>query len=343
MSTATVHKIALFILLGLVLAFALHRISESLSPIHGQHKARMQMLMDKADKIEALAVGHSHNLALDFEALGLNGFHLWIIGSDMFEVRYLLNSILPRLPNLRMVFIPVTHHTFLHNNGLVGKGIVIRHVYYATTPTLKSFRPIHNDFKYLIMGKVCSIARHDHWKGVFKAVLNQIRGNGVFDSFTADVSPTGKIGPPFENSMIGSERTKRFEELHQYMKLSKGVLEKQPETPETVFVVMRDIVQRLLQNGIRPIFYTTPVTRSYGDYVCREEAQTVQLTQSYLERLQDEFGIEYYDFFRDSSLVNHPEYFHDEDHLNTEGAKVFSQKFMQILRETHTKTTNHHK
>jgi len=334
MSTVTVRKIILFVLIGLGLAYALHRIGETLSPIHGQHKARMQMLMEKADKIEALAVGHSHNLALDFEALGLNGFHLWIIGSDMFEVRYILNSILPSLPNLQMVFIPVTHHTFLHNNGLVGEGIVIRHVYYATTPTLKSFRPIHNDFKYLIMGKVCSIARHDHWKGVLKAALNMIRGNGAYDSFMADVSATGKIGPPFENDMVGCERTKRFDELQEYMRLSKSVLEEQPETPETVFAAMQETVRLLQQNEIRPIFYTTPVAPAYRDYVYREAPKTMQLTQSYLDRLQNEFGIEYYDFFRDSSLVNHPKYFYDEDHLDQPSQIVLTDLLANCFRKS---------
>jgi len=328
------YKISFFVIVGVGLALALNWVGETLAPVHMQHKARMQQLLDRASEIEALAVGHSHNLAIDFDALGLNGFHLWIVGSDMFETRYLLNSIIPLLPNLKTVFIPVTPYTFLHDNSFHPKGVIIRHVYYATTPTYRSFLPVRNDFRNWVMGKLCGIARHDHWQGVVESTFDRSfhGGNGPHQPSEARISKNGKIGPSFENSMAGCAKTKRFDELQQYIRLSKKVYEEHPGLPETVYAALTDIAQMLGENGIRPVFYSAPVVHDFRAYLQREEGTVLELGKTYMERLEREFDIQYYDFFSDTLFANQPEYFHDEDHLNTLGANVFSHQFGKILK-----------
>lgn len=330
------YKISGFVILGVMLALALIWIGEALAPMHSQHKVRMQQFLARADEIEALAVGHSHNLALDFDAMELNGFHLWVVGSDMFETRYLLNSILPLLPNLRTVFIPITPYTFLHDNSLHPRGVIVRHVYYVTTPTYRSFFPVRRDFRYLVMGKLCGIARHDHWAGVFKSLCSRSfqAGNGTHSLSRPLISKNGRLGPPFENSMAGCQRTKRFDELKQYMTFSKDVYEQRPELPQGVFAALTDITRRLKDNDIRPVFYSAPVVSDFRQYLHQEERDMVELADTYMERLQNEFAIKYYDFLNDTLFASQPDYFHDEDHLNTTGARVFSKRFAATLERS---------
>jgi hypothetical protein len=89
-----------------------------------KEKYRIEQLLNKKDRINALAIGTSHNLALDFEKLGLDGYTIWQGGQDLFEMEYQLKSLVPLLKNLKIVFMNISYSKFQWDCGAVTKGRV---------------------------------------------------------------------------------------------------------------------------------------------------------------------------------------------------------------------------
>ena len=80
---------------------------------------RVKQLLEKADSVEALAVGNSHACAIDFNILGMNGYRIARGGNDLFEVDYILRAFYPYLPNLKTVLINISYFTFYDDNSAI--------------------------------------------------------------------------------------------------------------------------------------------------------------------------------------------------------------------------------
>ena len=52
-----------------------------------------------------------------------------------------------------------------------------------------------------------------------------------------------------------------------------------------------------------------------------------------MQKLQEGFGVEYYDFSTDPAFTKNHLFYHDDDHMNIDGAVAFSQKFRQTISE----------
>ena len=88
--------------------------------------------------MRALSVGNSHSLAVDFNAMDVPGYHVWTRGQDLFEAEAQLRDLLPRLPNLEVVFFAVSYGSFRRDNGACDdeeRGMV-RSEWYASQPQL---------------------------------------------------------------------------------------------------------------------------------------------------------------------------------------------------------------
>ena len=112
-----------FVSLGAVLMAALSAWSNAAAPVFPGARGRCALLDERRDEIEAIALGNSHGHSIDFEALGLEGFHLWTLGQDLFETEALLRTFAPRLPRLRAVLLPVGFGSFTTDNSVVGVSI----------------------------------------------------------------------------------------------------------------------------------------------------------------------------------------------------------------------------
>src|SRR5687768_11733286 len=126
----------IFVLGALLIGTGLFWTSETVAPTYPAIKQRMRLLAQKADSIDIINVGHSHNRAIDYRAMGVRGFHLWSGGSDLLESAYLLRVVAPMLPNLKAVLIPLLPLSFRLDNSLHDNRSGLRRQYYPTTPTL---------------------------------------------------------------------------------------------------------------------------------------------------------------------------------------------------------------
>ncbi len=331
MQRPTVY-ILLFLFFGVLLGVGLNSVSDALDPVYGQYKYRLDHVSEHGDEIEAITVGHSHNLAIDFDALGLKGYHLWAVGTDMFEVRYFVNAVLPSLPELKVVLLPVDEFAFSHDNELFDPGLFVRWMYYAVTPAPSSPQLIHGDFKGFLVGKLSGIARRDHWKGVFRAAWRRLRKQGeVSMPERYGITDDGLIRMPHEKNMVGVSETPRLAELKMYIRFVSRAHKLRPDLTGDVFNALVELVERLHSNNIPLILYSTPVFRTYKQLLQRENTPSLTATTEYVGRLLKTDGVQFYDLAQDTTFSHHPEFFYDEDHLNAVGARAFSLKLRREI------------
>lgn len=93
--------------------------------------------------------------------------------------------------------------------------------------------------------------------------------------------------------------------------------------PNNIFIQsFESIISFCKKENIRLIVVVSPYYFKFT-----EKAKTLTMAEEMLKRGNTEF----YDFSADTSFLNHPELFADEEHLNRKGAIEFSQKINSIL------------
>jgi hypothetical protein len=113
-------RLIIFLAGGIAAVFALSTIANRFDPLSN---VRIDVLISKADSIQALALGNSHSCAIDFNELGFNGYRVADGGNDMFEVEYQVKVLFPYLPDLEIVFINISYFSFFIDNAAITEHI----------------------------------------------------------------------------------------------------------------------------------------------------------------------------------------------------------------------------
>ena len=109
-------RLLLFLSLGLLIIIFLFITAEKYD---SNVDFRIKQLLSKADSIEALAIGNSHSCAIDFNAMGMNGYRIALGGNDISEAEYQIKSLVPLLPKLKTVFFNISYFSLFIDNSSV--------------------------------------------------------------------------------------------------------------------------------------------------------------------------------------------------------------------------------
>lgn len=283
-------------------------------------------ILANAGRINALVLGNSHAGSVQMKALGYeNGYRFARADGDMFEVHHFIRSFAPRLTRMDVVFVPVSYFSFLEENSS-SQEVDIRRVHmYASLPNWQ-FLP--GDLEPFLVGKshtylpIPRLIREDNWEGVFYALFGQEpEQKGFIEVAAGDCSflSAEEMSASVENRVA------------KYMRLNQEMSANHPDLAKDVYNVMADTYRYLQSRGVRLIFYTPPYYQEYTEQYMAQDPATVQLMYSSMERMQQELGVEYYDFSKDPEFAQNRELFKDSDHLNSCGAEKFSQKLNQVV------------
>lgn len=320
-----------FITIVVILGFIIGSISENIAPHYPVEKFVIKNLLAKADSLEAIVVGNSHNRSIDLNTMGLNGFHVWQDGNDIFEIEYQLKALVPKLPKLKYVICSVPYFFFHWSNKAttIEDRSEIRRKYYLSIP---SWQFIKNDFKNFFIGKMGGIIRTDHWEGVLVYVYRKMRAIPYTKNTYIN---------PLDGSRLDSSQFTFYssnEDLLHYTreygipgheKMVKNMIENHPELPKYTFRSLVNILQFLKDQKIEVIFYTPPFFYCYSELFDKNIKAYAKKT---MKKLQKQYGFAYYDFSEDPGFIYNHKYFLDDDHLNgIYGAPAFSQEFLQCL------------
>lgn len=331
-------KAALFLSIGFALAAALayaaHAVwPDTMSNDYEDYQLQVEQLREQADEIEALSVGNSHSVAIDFETLGQRGYHLWRPSGDLFEARYQLEALLPSLPNVHTVYISTSYTEFRWDNGADPEREFIRQEMYSILP---ASAPLPGDLDNFMLGKLRSVfpfdylIRADHWKNVFRGLL--VRPDDPPQPIRVRRETDGQtFNPRFvECSVLGDEELAEAAEIdvatHQGRMSTMAA--SNTHLQRDAYRTAVELIRFLQERDIRVVFYTPPYYKTYTEL--SDPALISEMKQT-MSRLQQEYGVEYYDFSADEELISDSRLFLNTDHLNLCGARVFSTRLNQLM------------
>jgi len=322
-----------FILAGLLLAIPVYQLSESTAPIFAFEEQRIQHFLERQNQIEAVTISNSHNLAIDYKALGINGYHLWIFGSDIQEANYTLRAFVDEIPNLKYVFLPLDFGFWGLDNGAL-----MRFSRFGTYAQAAVFRHapewIDDSWKNHIRMFFMPIARPDHWAGVFKSL--------VFKSSLNErqhVTANGNyLQPPHSWQPDKADKARAHAAVNRHLGLIRESLKKNPTLKSLSLKSLHDIIRLTRERGITLILYTPPYSRQYIHDFRNKAPQIIKETELIIHRVQTETGAFYQDFSTYNPIYSNNNFFSDADHLNASGAKVFSKELANRLKLQDAKT-----
>jgi hypothetical protein len=327
----------LFLALAVAIGVGLQAVRTSLAPPQDldMERLRMERLLHYAKRIEALSVGNSHSLAVDFDVMDVAGYHVWSRGQDVFEVEAQLRDLLPELPNLETVLMTVSFGSFLRDNGAStdeDRGMV-RSVWYSTTRTPRMIGVDLENYAKGLMQR--GIVSPDHWRSVFDELARRARG--IERPRRQYMNLLGAAG----QAIVVPPMNKRRATTHEYLvtdaeqiviprhaRLQANMLENNPDMEADTYAAMQRIIALLEEAGIRAIFYTPPYYKTYTDGVVDETKRSMRENMA---RLVAEHGIEYHDFSQDPLFAGKPGAFVNCDHMGLEGSREFSAKRLKPL------------
>jgi hypothetical protein len=276
------------------------------------------------EDLEVLVIGNSHASALDPRYLNVTGATLARAGGDLLEARYTLESLVPGLPKLNTVYVAVSYYTFLTDNG-AGGGIDLRRAsLYRTVP---SWRVIQGDWPNYVVGKtqailpLQSVARPDNWRPVVEELLSETHGS---------------VPRPVPTNLQG-DRNDECDDRSQYLDSQAqerlahiDTIKITPELERGIYRSLVDTVVFLKSEGIRVIFFTPTYWKGYNQLYQTLAPEHITKLKSNMRRLQQEFGVEYYDMSRYAAFESDATLFLDSNHFNACGRQVFTEQLTAV-------------
>lgn len=296
-------------------------VSESVAPVYADARTRAALFDAAAPDVEAVSVGNSHSLALDFDALGVDGFHLWWPGGDVFEAERAVEEAVERAPGLDLVFVTVS--PFVVDNGVVGtvepgRGDLRRKTYVE----YGDYSPLRSDWKLAAQAALAPVVRPDNWAGVAAAWGGRSDTTHI-EPDGAPIAPVRGHLPIDDTERVGQRRAER------HRALEDESLERNPGLCDDTARAYEAIAAAARERGVRVVLYTPAYTTSYAHavYGTGDRCATRQMAARVAERFSN---VDYFDFSQDEAL-SAPVYFRDADHMNVDGARAFSRRFRAAL------------
>lgn len=313
---APVQSVGAFVRAGVIVAAlvalgaaAAYAVSERVAPVYPEGRARLALLEAHGAAVEAVALGNSHNRAIDFEALGVEGFHLWLQGSDLMESARLFADQRALLPNLDVV--TVTVPLFTADNAARPDRHDRRLGVYATT---RDYRPLTDDARLAFRARLAPIVRTDNWEGVFEGLVGRRAGPPVL--------PNGYIDDGQRDDRQTPAQIARSARLHaeRHLELQAASHVYNPDLCADARAALEALVD--LAGGARVVLFTPPYDARYAGRL--EDAADTCALDAFAETLAERAGVVYVDARQTPGFTPESGLFANADHLNGAGARRFA-------------------
>ena len=383
-------KSIIFLVIGSLIFIFLNILADTYDP---QRDFRITQLLDKRDSIDALAVVNSHTCAFDFNTLKISGYRIAQGGNDLFEVEYQLKTLVPLLPNLKMVFFNISYFSFFEDNSAIpgnycyftkeeynlflsrypNARLIIKPIKYSDLliidtkkinfqqenilgpayneimnkvsdglglrkncyKSIPSFRWVKGDFRNFIESKFLSIIRQDHWKNIIFNIIKkrpEISNPNNYYKIDKYGQNTNDLVYTYKSSDSLNKMAKNIQ-VPNYLNSCEIMAYFKKDIQYDTYNCLGSIIKFLKKRQIKLIFVTTPVYKAFSEYY---DKKYIDLMKKNMQLLQQEYGIEYYDFSRDTTFSYINKFFYNSDHLNKMGAKEFSKKLLLMINKNIT-------
>jgi hypothetical protein len=305
---------AALLILPVLLAFAYAEYK--LKQIPNSYTVKKQLLEKRLDRIEALTVGGSHAYSgLNPKFWGCQGFNMANVDQDLFFDQQLINKYLDRMPNLKIVILPISYITLEFQ--LEDSPEDWRRFFYSQTYNVASTP--HPSLSESIEPKKYSLIALYTIGEAQKFTFKMFQVNDLTDTIDENgFIEVDESNWPLLNERGGRERM----ELHHRLMKTEHIAEN--------LKILNSIITQLQARHIAVTLVSTPVYRAYSSYMNKEK---YQLMQENVRALTVRYGIKYFNYQFDPRFELRD--FADTDHLNGIGAqklsKIMAQDFIMPL------------
>lgn len=306
---------------GLVSLAVLYALSELLAPVHADTQARVALFEERRKTVEAVSVGNSHTAALDFGALGMQGFHFWDAGQDAFEGAFLLRYAAEQAPRMRYALVTASYGFERLNNAAMTSAdytAIRRRTYLrAGTPHF-----IPGDLNLWVRAWLAPIARSDQWSGVAARLAGRARP-------AARLAPGGLIVEP-EPPRLSADSLARSARATAVIHETRAAesLANAPYTAGRVAEDLDALARELGERDVVLVLYTPPY---HHTYLRAMPADVGEGTRRALQPALRYANVVWLDFAAHPAFTQRDHLFEDSDHLNPEGARLFSALLRRCL------------
>jgi len=274
-----------------------------LSYLQNTYAVKRDLIEARLDKIEILATGSSHSVAINPRFFSRPGFNLANVSQDIFYDTQLINLYQSQLKNLKLVIIPISYFSleyqldqsveawrmFFYNRFL---GLP-----FETEPSLLEMRR-YSLFAMYGINQSLQWA----WQGAKIELAEPIDENG----WQPQPNQTNK-------TQVITDRQAKIRVASHEALMNPAIL-------QTNMASISMTVEKLSRQNIQVVFLTTPVFQIYSDNI---DSVKYNRMQGAIRQLSDTYHIRYFNYLSDPRFAL--EDFNDNDHLNAQGAEKFSR------------------
>ncbi len=263
------------------------------------YKLKRDYIQKNKDKIENLILGSSHTFkGIDPQYLSPNSFNLAYSGQSLIFDEMLLKKYFTSSKNLKRIIIPISYMTFreMDNQGLSSPR---RYDYLRYHGIGRDNISIFDIDSYLI-------TPNKGMKQVYYLLKVFLRKGTLVtsDSLGLEVNYRKECND-FQQDALDA-----------FADHSKG-----KAISDSNIKSLNRIIEFAKENDIDVVLTRTPKTKEYLDLLDEEYIKDIKLIVNNL--VDKNNNVMFYDYSQDSNFTH--KHFYDSNHLNTEGAKIFSK------------------
>ena len=306
-------KMFCFILPFIILfIFAEYRLSR----VENSYTFKKKNIEKQLNEIEVLNLGSSHgNYGLDSDFYSYRGYNMANVSQSLYYDSHIFNKYCDKMKNLKVVIIPVSPFTL--GFKMIDSEEYWREFFYEWFYGI----PMENSSKLIDMRRFSLFALYGNKESMqYLKNPNRINIENDFKENGSNIKKQYNLEEYMGN--ISETEGKKRADFHEKIFDKKNI-------DENIFY-LEEIVKKCREKNIVPIIITTPTYVTYYENLNREN---LKITEQKLGEIQKKYGVEYYNYLKDSRFVK--EDFKDNDHLNPKGAEKFSKIVdMEILKKS---------
>jgi hypothetical protein len=328
---------ALFFLIGISLLLnLLGSLADKKAPLEDwrmYYDQNLASLKARNDVIEAITLGSSHADSIDYSAMGMDGQSMALAAADLFEIEKTVSSLDNKLPRLNTVIITISYYSFSWDTAADQRLRPRRVGFYSEVPV---WSPIQGDWSNFLMGKlddfthVLRVIRSDSWKGVWPELLP---GAPTEEPFPYDgvrtTSVWGECSHYTQEQLI--DHASRI--AGNNVATSQQMAAAHPGLEQDSYAALARTIEHLQSKGIRVILYTPAYYDQYTTDFSKDGSSILDQMKMAINKLQETYGVEYYDFSSDPEITTQPDLFSNSDHVNECGSRLVSKKLRERMNE----------
>ncbi|MBO9500679.1 hypothetical protein [Brevundimonas sp. A19_0] len=275
---------------------------------------------------DAIIVGSSVGGAIRFDALCTDGADFFFVLQDLFETRAMVDLVLDRPDPPRHWFLALSPGAVFYDNSISASGRTHnRRLTYRFLFENGQNDMIGGDWRQYAVTRISPALGYDDWRRRFQNVLVRV-------GLRPEAKPVGSLiwrldgtlGADDELALADREAAARLEDI-------RSIRFYDPSVPERAGRAIADINARIRASGGQLYIVVPPASPEFQRRTREGLAEELDGLWRSLDEVEDQ-GAVVVNAWRDPARVYPSRLFVDPNHMNPEGARIFSADLAAVLR-----------